>query len=934
MKFFFKILFISYFINGYAQNNQISIDANLHPKEKIIVVKQTLVYHNKTNDTLQKIVLRNWGNSYKNDSTPLAKRLLTDYRTSFYFSRKKDRGFSKVSKLTVNGKTNKFTIKPNYKDLVFIELKETLAPQQKTSIYIEYNVKIPNAKYTGSGFKSVDFFLKDWLITPSYFKDKWILNTHQNLNYQYNTPTNYNITFKTPLGYHIYSNFSTKTENKSKHTTHYLKGKNITNPQLSIVFAQTYLQLETPNTKIITNFFSPDIDFKIQKEKMSQMMDYLHKNIGDIYQTELLVEKNSYKQNPIYELKFLPKALHPYSDEFKWEAEFFKALSSTYISQVLVHNQNDDYWFTKGLETYIFAKYINTFYPKTKLIGRLSQVWGLKSMHIAKQNFNSKFSIVHQITARDNLDQKLTTPLSQLSNYNRKVISPYKAGIGFMFLKEYVEPNLLDRCIKEFVKSNVNKVSKSTDFINLLSGKTKKDIHWFFDEWINTNKKIDHQIVNTNFLKDSIQITLKNKKSIKTPVLLYGLQENKIKTKLWIDGFTNKKTISIQNDSIDKIVLNYANIYPEVNYTNNWSHHKKKLIQRPLKLNLLKDLNNPNTQQIFLKPEANFNVYDGVLLGLSIQNEGYLRQNLHYNLKPTYGIKSKSLNGSLGFNYTILPEETNVYKVSFGIAGSHYQYDDNLDYNTLSPSFSLSFKQKDFRALGNNTISARYSWIDRDVASGLTVTDQDKYGLLKIDYTYSKNKLVHNYSINTNTEIASNFTKLNAEFLYRHLSNKKRPIELRFFGGVFLTNRTKSDFFSYNQHTANDYLFELPYFGRSETEGIVSQQYIKAQGGFISQNNPGFANQWLTTINSSIGIYKWAEIFTNVGLLKNKNTPIHFDYETGVRLNFIPQILELYFPLYNKEGFLTQQGKYINNFRFVLTLKSGPIFSFIRQQIF
>ena len=327
-------------------------------------------------------------------------------------------------------------------------------------------------------------------------------------------------------------------------------------------------------------------------------------------------------------------------------------------------------------------------------------------------------------------------------------------------------------------------------------------------------------------------------------------------------------------------------------------------------------------------------MYDGVLLGLSIQNEGYLRQNFHYTLKPSYGTKSNNLNGSFSFNYSYLPEDTNIYRISLGMGGSHYQYDDGLDYNTLSPHLSVSFKQKDFRALGNHTLSAKYSWIDREIAPGLEINEQDQYGLLKVDYTYNKNKLIHNYNININTEIASQFTKLNTEFLYRHLTNRKRPIELRFFGGVFLTNNTVSDFFSYNQHTANDYLFELPYFGRSETEGLVSQQYFKAQGGFASQNEPGFANQWLTSINTSAGLYKWIEMFNNVSLQKSRNLPSHFDYESGIRLNFVPNILEFYLPVYNKEGFVTNQGNYLNNIRFVLTLRAAPIFTFLRQQIF
>lgn len=934
MKFFLKIAILIFTFSVYGQNNQLTINAELFPDEHTIKIKQDITYYNTSQDTLSKIILRNWANSYKNNHTPLAKRLLEDYKTDFYFSNNNDKGFSNINFLTVNKKTTVFEIPKKEEDLILVELNEPLLPNKNVVISIDYIVKIPNAKFTGNGHSNTDYYLNDWYITPAIHQNKKELNTHQNLNYQHLPPTDYNIVFITPFGFHIYSNLKTEKKKLDLHNIYTFTGKNYTQADLSINFLKPYLHLNTNPVEINTNFVSYKIEVTQQKEAIQKMMLFLHKELKVSPENQLLVEKQKYNRNPIYELKFLPDWLHPFSENFKWEAEFFKALTTEYLSQTLTVDKTKDYWLFEGLEVYLFKKYMKTEYPDVKIMGWMSNVWGIKKMHISKQTFDQKFSIMHQITARENLDQSLNTPLDQLSNFNKKVISPYKAGLGFVYLESYVGKEVLNNTITNFLLKTRSKEATTDDFLNELQKNTSKNISWFKKEWLNTNKKIDHKITKAKFKKDSVAITLKNKRSIKTPVLVYGLQGNKIKSKTWFDGFSDIKTIKIKNDSLDKVVLNYESLYPEINNRNNWKNKEPKLFERPLQIKLLMDLNNPKKHQVFLKPEISYNYYDGALLGLSLQNKAFIHKNFEYLINPTYGTKSKSITGGARFNYTVYPEKTNIYEATLGINGSNYRYEEDLNYNTISPYVSISFKQKNMRAIGTNKIQARFITIDKEVADAVIKSDEDQYNLLKLDYLYRRNRLVQDYWFNANTEIASKFTKLNLDFRYRHLTNNKRRIEFRFFGGVFLTNHTETDYFSFNQHTPNDYLFELPYLGRSEASGILSQQYFKAQGGFVTQNDPGFANQWLTSVNTSVGIWRWVETFNNVSLLKNKNKSSFFDIEGGIRLNFVPDLFELYLPVYNKEGWVVNKQNYGERLRFTVTLKAQPLIKFLKQQLF
>ncbi|MGK0127843.1 MAG: hypothetical protein ACI87F_001360, partial [Candidatus Azotimanducaceae bacterium] len=140
-----------------------------------------------------------------------------------------------------------------------------------------------------------------------------------------------------------------------------------------------------------------------------------------------------------------------------------------------------------------------------------------------------------------------------------------------------------------------------------------------------------------------------------------------------------------------------------------------------------------------------------------------------------------------------------------------------------------------------------------------------------------------------------------------------------------------SDFFSFGLSRQTDYLFKYNYLGRSEGSGFFSQQLIINEGGFKSDLPTNYANQWLASMNTSVGIWKWTELYNSVGLVKSKNTPVYFAYETGVRLNFIHEIMELYFPLHSNLGWEIEQENYLSKVRFVITLRPKKIINFIKR---
>ncbi|MEY4012870.1 MAG: hypothetical protein RIT22_1994, partial [Bacteroidota bacterium] len=161
------------------------------------------------------------------------------------------------------------------------------------------------------------------------------------------------------------------------------------------------------------------------------------------------------------------------------------------------------------------------------------------------------------------------------------------------------------------------------------------------------------------------------------------------------------------------------------------------------------------------------------------------------------------------------------------------------------------------------------------------------------------------------------FGKIAAEFEYRKLFENNRQVNLRLYLGAFLYNKTKSNYFSFALDRPTDYLFDYNFYGRSESSGFFSQQYIQAEGGFKSKLQPAFANQWMGTVK-----------------LKNKNNSAQFIYDNGIRLNLVTDYFEMYLPFYSNNGFEINQKNYHEKIRFVITLSPKTLINLFNRKWF
>ncbi len=938
--YFKTLLCLIFSISAFSQSNKMDIKAAFNIESKTIAIEQTIEYYNSTNTALSVIYLNDWSHSYSAKDTPLAERFADEFKNTFHFAKNEDRGFTAITSIQQNTSNVDYSRLEQFPDVLKVTLNTPLRPNSSYTLKLNYTVQVPNDKFTRYGITGDDDYnLRYWYITPAVYDGKWHYFSNKNLDDAYVPKAKLYLDIEYPENYSLISELNTIgtiTKDGKKRTT--LEGSNRINSKLFLNKVNTYNTVETDFFSVQSNIDTEGLSGPKVAIATDKVAEFITRNLGYYPHDKVLLTKIDYKKSPIYGINQLPDFVRPFSDEFQYELKILKTTLHNYLENTLLINPRKDQWLLDGIQIYYLMKYVEEYYPNMKLLGNLANIWGVRAFHAADLNFNDQYNFLYLHMARTNIDQPLTMPKDSLLKFNKNISNKYKAGVGLRYLDDYINSDIMESTILEFLKESKLKPVTSKDFKSLIESKTKKDISWFFNDYLATSSKIDYKIQKVKKGNDSIRITLQNKRDNVMPVSLFTLKNDSIVSKQWIEGFRDSKTVTIPDSDVDRLVLNYDQVVPEFNMRNNWKSTKGFLANnKPLQFRLFKDVEDPNFNQIFFMPEADYNFYDGFSPGLKLYNKTLLTKNLLYKISPKYAIKSKQIVGSASISYTDRRENTDNNYIKYGLSGEYFNYAPDLSYTSFTPFVNFRFRDhKNLRDNKRSSLTLRYVNIDRQVdPTGEFETDgEPKYSVFNANFRKSNPNLKNFSSWSTDLQLAKDFGKVSATLEFRKLTENNRQYNLRVFTGTFLYNRTfeDSNFFSFALDRPTDYLFDYNYLGRTEETGLLSQQLIIAEGGFKSQLETPFASQWITTVNTSTTIWRYIMAYGDIGVLNSHGSSPNFVYDTGIRLNLVEDYFELYLPVYSNLGWEIAQPNYDRSIRFIVTLSPKTLLSLFTRR--
>jgi len=924
-----------------SSQNEIQIQGFLNIESNTILIKQKITYYNNSNSSLSQLYFNDWGSSFSNPDSPLSKRFVEEYDGSLLNPRKKNRGFTTIHSVeNEKQKALSYSYIENQCDLFKIELTTDLLPFTSTTIFIEYTLQIQSDRFTKYGVtKKGDYFLNYWYITPAVFEDsEWKLFSNKNLDDYYTPKSKLKLTLEIPHNYSASSELNlNNVVNKSNTHVFTFEGSDRVDTRLNISTAP-FFKFKIGDLNIISNNIDADESLNQQINSFKKIVGFLNDRLGVYPHENLMISRVDLKKHPIYGLNLLPGFLSPFSKEFEYELTVAKNLIRLYLDQYLRMNPREDYWLKSGLETVLLMDFVDVFYKDQMMLGKLANMWGIKTYNLAKLKYNEQYQLTYLYMVRTGRDQALNLHKDELLKFNANLSTKYKAAKGLIFLEDFMEGSRIEDWIKEFVVETKNEFKTTNDFESYIKTKTNKDLSWFFESFITNTQQIDYKITKLKSTKDSVYFTIKNNKKGQTPVSLFTLKNGKVLTKTWLTGIGKKKDFVVANNLADKYVLNYDQKVPEFNVKNNWKSVKgSALFNRPFKLRLIKDYVSPYNNQLYFLPTLEYrNIYDGLNLGLNINNSGILKKPFTFGVAPNYSVNSKTLTGFTKFEYNTYFQDQNLYNIEFGLFMSRSSFAEDSFVRRTLPYLSFNFKDAtNLRSNKFESLNLRYVGIDKDYVETFgNEMALPSYGVFNIRYLNSNIGYKKHYSWFLDTQFSNEFGKVAFNYEIRKRTNKNSFYNLRLFAGSFLYSKidTNQTYFDFALDRPTDYLFEYNYLGQFESSGIFSQQIIIADGGFKSRLETYYANQWITTLNASASIWKYVQTYGDVGFIKNKGKGAEFVYDSGIRLNLITNYFEIFFPVYSNLGWEIAAPEYSQKIRFIFTADPTALFGLFRRE--
>ena len=923
MKHLFKVIIflfiaLSPFVYGQEATPQYNLKVKLIEAKKTLEVSQTIQFQNNTKTPLHALYFNDWSHAYSSSKSPLAQRFAEEYDRRFYLGSKTKRGETRDLNITIKGKKTDWYRADNQIDIIKITLDEILEPGDQINISLTYTIVLPDASFTGYGrISEEEYFLKNCFIQLApHISGNWITNSNLDLEEISTLPSNFSIEWNIPNQLLINSNLTQWKENLDR-------DRKIITMAISKAKEIQFHISKKEYASYSINGLAISTDLKEVSEKMLdptlsllQIEAFVREHFGTFPHSNMLLSQRDYQKRSYFGLSGIPSVFHPFSDRFEFEIKALSVYLNHYLTEAFHVDPRENSWLTDGLHTLLIMEYVDQYYPDQKLLGAIPEQPLLrpfiKNYSLSKASFNYGFLYFNEYVLRNNIQQSSFTTKNKLIKLNERVAIPSHVAHGFRYAYEYHGKEKINNAIR----SQIGIVRSKEELLESLENQL--NIPWLFEDYLGKRNSIDLKFKAVRRNSDSISVQIIQNYKNPIPYTLAQIKGNRIIQSLQVTSPKKKGDIKLKRYDADYLVINPKLKIPEFNHQNNYRKLNGTTL-KPFKYTFIKDIEDPKKSQVFFNPKIDFNAYDGVTLGTKLSNKEFQRKPFSYEINPNYSTRLNELVGSFVASYRLYDEDSSLYLYQLGFSGSSFHYDENLRYKSFTPSFTVVKRPDDFRSNKREVFSFSLTSVNREF--GTTPILTPNYTVGNIGYTYSNKEAIRLLKVATNLEISDNFGKFNVDAEFRHLFHDGRTLSLRFFGGKFLWDNTQgTDYFDYSLNRTTDYLFRYNYLGRSDDDGIYSQQFILSEGGFKSRFESPKANDYILATNLGFSIWKWVEAYADFGITKNKNSRARSFYDSGIRINLVPDYFEFYFPIHNSKKYVLNDSNYLSNMRFVLTV--------------
>jgi hypothetical protein len=456
-------------------------------------------------------------------------------------------------------------------------------------------------------------------------------------------------------------------------------------------------------------------------------------------------------------------------------------------------------------------------------------------------------------------------------------------------------------------------------------------LDWFFEDLQSSTYPLDVTLHKSESCPTLFVNEVSQSKKPAMPFPISGYIEDSLVISEWTPYSPKRVGRNFYQAPYTRVVAADPHRYPELNGKDNYRRTKGwfKGVE-PLRFQLYTSLEDPAKTQIYWLPLLSYNAYDQVLFGAELFNTTLIPKRLEYRIAPQYSTGTQSLTGYSSVVYNKPFFSGAVRRIRAGIFTQRFHYDQGLAYTRISPGMNIYFRKPNPRDLYIRRLSLRHVWLDRELPTG----EEDRvgaggYSVGNLRYRSEYTHILYPRILNVDFQIGDLFSKVSVELDQRWMLPNRKWLIFRGFAGwmPYNNNPADVDLFDFGLSGTQDYLFDYYFIGRSDETGIWSQQMFITDGGFRNRTDV-FARNTILATNLSVPIYSFFGVYGDMAMLDD------FDrvyYGCGIRLAFLTDFLEWYFPLASESIQYWDSFNYLSQTRFVLNLDIDDIITRIRR---
>ncbi len=923
-------------------------------------------YLNNSPDALPEIWMHCWPNAYASRHSAFCQQKLRQQDTEFYFAADSSLGGLEKLDFQVNGQKVTWAFDPKNSDIARLQLAKPLAPGARLTITTPFVLKIP-ASFSRLGHVGQSYQITQWFPKPAVYDPRgWHPIPYLDQGEFYSEFGSFDVSITLPANYVVGATGTLQTtgeldflnqkeaETRAKMSQADLPGKKKRPtghpfpPSLAVTktlrfttekvhdfawFADKRFNVLHDTARLASGrtvdcwAMFTDENFRLWQKGafyVRRAVEFYSENVGEYPWPQATAVHSALSAGGGMEYPMIT-VIGNSSDAASLDEVITHEVGHNWFYGILASNERDHPWMDEGMNSYYEMRYMKKYYGGSTVDNA-----------IPKQLYNPKSNgplllTGYTLLARNHDDTPPDSPSDRFlpAAYGLEVYM--KTALAMAWLEKAVGTASFDKAMQAYFRDWQFRHPYPEDARESWRA-AGMDADWFFQA-MQTGKQTDYALKKVEKVAGGYRLTIRNKGELNAPFPVTALNDGQPMGTQWYPAPAGKtETVVFAAQNADDFVIDRDFNTLDVRRQNNGR-------RKTFGIEGFAPLEKPLQRTLGVLPWLGWNNYDKTMVGLVFYNPPFPGQRLQYYLAPGFGIGSKQVVGLADVRYNMYPGGI-FPKMTLGVSAKSFQYDylwgeaDYWRFYRVVPqlraelrSGSLSFR---------HWLNLRVLFIGRDGA-GISPTDgyvkaNYKSTIYEARYEAAQKKSPNPFQFaaalewqnneGTPFQIDRKYLRGTVEYQQRFYYSEKRKITARVFVGAFLQNTARRtgrylpETLTLLPHGYNDYRFDQVFLGRSENEGIFSQQLSQSDGGFknaIGASYPYVAqsNNFVAALNLradlpfrlplglpvkpyfDLGYYDDA---TPVGPERSGD---QFLWSGGLLLQFFGGGFEVYFPLVN-----------------------------------